>query len=42
LGRDYASADAFQVRLSPHFDSVEDMFVADCKRDNLEWFDTFQ
>ena len=40
-GMGYSSADEFQVRLSKSFNSVKEMFIRDCERDNLEWFDTF-
>jgi hypothetical protein len=38
-GKAYFSCDEWMV--NKHFKSIEDMFVFDCKRDNLEWFDTF-
>jgi len=40
-GLGYSSADEFQVGLSKSFATVKDMFIRDCERDNLEWFDTF-
>lgn len=40
-GTCYSSCDEFQLELSKSFKSVKEMFIRDCERDNLEWFDTF-
>ena len=40
-GTTYTQADEFQLSLSKSFKTVKDMFITDCIKNNVEWFDTF-